>query len=292
MKLIFSKSTPLGLRLFLSLILSVALIICDVNYRPFTVIRYYLDSAISPLYYVFNFPLSAFNELNDLSAKHQALLDENVLLKEQLQMQQSDLVRLDSLKKENDELRTLLGSPLRNDEYKKVAQVLLVDTNPYSYQITLDKGTREGVFIGQPVVDEKGVVGQIFKTAYNTSRAILICDSQHAIPVQVLRNGITMVAVGNGCNNDLLLDFLPNNVDIQVGDVLVTSGLGGRFPKGYPVATVSSVKVDMHDSTPVISATPTADLKRLRYLLLLWNEHNKSQAVTPIETTQEISSNE
>ena len=292
MKLIFSKSTPLGLRLFLSLILSVALIICDVNYRPFTVIRYYLDSAISPLYYVSNFPLSAFNELNDLSAKHQALLDENVLLKEQLQMQQSDLVRLDSLKKENDELRTLLGSPLRNDEYKKVAQVLLVDTNPYSYQITLDKGTREGVFIGQPVVDEKGVVGQIFKTAYNTSRAILICDSQHAIPVQVLRNGITMVAVGNGCNNDLLLDFLPNNVDIQVGDVLVTSGLGGRFPKGYPVATVSSVKVDMHDSTPVISATPTADLKRLRYLLLLWNEHNKSQAVTPIETTQEINSNE
>lgn len=292
MKLIFSKSTPLGLRLFLSLILSVALIICDVNYRPFTVIRYYLDSAISPLYYVSNFPLSAFNELNDLSAKHQALLDENALLKEQLQMQQSDLVRLDSLKKENDELRTLLGSPLRNDEYKKVAQVLLVDTNPYSYQITLDKGTREGVFIGQPVVDEKGVVGQIFKTAYNTSRAILICDSQHAIPVQVLRNGITMVAVGNGCNNDLLLDFLPNNVDIQVGDVLVTSGLGGRFPKGYPVATVSSVKVDMHDSTPVISATPTADLKRLRYLLLLWNEHNKSQAVTPIETTQEISSNE
>lgn len=292
MKLIFSKSTPLGLRLFLALILSVALIICDVNYRPFTVIRYYLDSAISPLYYVSNFPLSAFNELNDLSAKHQALLDENVLLKEQLQMQQSDLVRLDSLKKENDELRTLLGSPLRNDEYKKVAQVLLVDTNPYSYQITLDKGTREGVFVGQPVVDEKGVVGQIFKTAYNTSRAILICDSQHAIPVQVLRNGITMVAVGNGCNNDLLLDFLPNNVDIQVGDVLVTSGLGGRFPKGYPVATVSSVKVDMHDSTPVISATPTADLKRLRYLLLLWNEHNKSQAVTPIETTQEISSNE
>ena len=292
MKLIFSKSTPLGLRLFLALILSVALIICDVNYRPFTVIRYYLDSAISPLYYVSNFPLSAFNELNDLSAKHQALLDENALLKEQLQMQQSDLVRLDSLKKENDELRTLLGSPLRNDEYKKVAQVLLVDTNPYSYQITLDKGTREGVFIGQPVVDEKGVVGQIFKTAYNTSRAILICDSQHAIPVQVLRNGITMVAVGNGCNNDLLLDFLPNNVDIQVGDVLVTSGLGGRFPKGYPVATVSSVKVDMHDSTPVISATPTADLKRLRYLLLLWNEHNKSQAVTPIETTQEISSNE
>lgn len=292
MKLIFSKSTPLGLRLFLALILSVALIICDVNYRPFTVIRYYLDSAISPLYYVSNFPLSAFNELNDLSAKHQTLLDENALLKEQLQMQQSDLVRLDSLKKENDELRTLLGSPLRNDEYKKVAQVLLVDTNPYSYQITLDKGTREGVFVGQPVVDEKGVVGQIFKTAYNTSRAILICDSQHAIPVQVLRNGITMVAVGNGCNNDLLLDFLPNNVDIQVGDVLVTSGLGGRFPKGYPVATVSSVKVDMHDSTPVISATPTADLKRLRYLLLLWNEHNKSQAVTPIETTQEISSNE
>lgn len=285
MKLIFSKSTPLGLRIFLALTFAISLILCDINYQPFTVIRYYLDTAVSPLYFVSNSPLSTFNTLNNLSKTQQELLNENKMLKKQLQMQESDLVRLNALKKENNELRTLLGSPLRHDEYKKVAQVLLADTNPYTYQVTLDKGAREGVFVKQPVVDEKGVVGQIYSTAYNTSRAILICDSQHAIPVQVLRNGLTMVAVGNGCNNDLLLDFLPNNVDIQVGDLLVTSGLGGRFPQGYPVATVSSVKVDAHDSTPIITATPIADLKRLHYLLLLWNENNKPQVIAPAQET-------
>lgn len=281
MKLIFSKSTPLGLRLFLALIFSIILMVCDVNYQPFSVIRYYLDTVISPLHFISNSPSSTFNSLIDLSKTRQELFDENTKLKKQLQIQQSDLVQLNSLKKENNELRILLGSPLRHDELKKVAQVLLADNNPYTYQVTLNKGTKEGVFVGQPVVDEKGVVGQIYKTAYDTSRAILVCDSQHAIPVEVLRNGLSAVAVGNGCNNDLLLDFLPNNVDIKVGDELVTSGLDGHFPSGYPVATVSSVKVDIHDSTPIISATPTADLKRLRYLLLLWNETNKPIASEP-----------
>ena len=152
------------------------------------------------------------------------------------------------------------------------AQVLLADTDPYVYQVVINKGKNDGVYVGQPVVDEKGIVGQIYQTAQATSRAILVCDYQHAIPVQVLRNDISMVAVGNGCSNDLTLDFLPNNVDIKVGDVLVTSGLDGRFPEGYPVAVVSSVKLDISDSTPIISATPTADLKRLRYLLLLWGD--------------------
>lgn len=288
MKQLFTKGTPLALQLFIVLVLAVALIVSDVNYRAFAVVRYYLDTIISPLYYISNSPRATFDSLTDMSKTRQALLDENTQLKNELQSQQSELLQLAYLKKENNKLRELLGSPLQHDEYKKVAQVLLADTDPYVYQIVLNKGEKEGVFVGQPVVDEKGIIGQIYKTAYNTSRAILICDYQHAIPVQVLRNDMTMVAVGNGCNNDLLLDFLPNNVDIQVGDVLVTSGLDERFPEGYPVAVVSSVKLDIHDSTPVISATPTADLKRLRYLLLLWNESNKSN----VPVAQEVLTNE
>ncbi|GAA5113201.1 rod shape-determining protein MreC [Orbus sasakiae] len=288
MKQLFTKGTPLALQLFIALVLAVVLMVSDVNYRAFAVARYYLDTIVSPLYYISNSPRATFDSLSDMSKTRQALLDENAQLKTDLQNQQSELLQLAYLKKENNKLRELLGSPLQHDEYKKVAQVLLADTDPYVYQIVLNKGEKEGVFVGQPVVDEKGIVGQIYKTAYNTSRAILICDYQHAIPVQVLRNDMSMVAVGNGCNNDLLLDFLPNNVDIQVGDVLVTSGLDERFPEGYPVAVVSSVKLDIHDSTPVISATPTADLKRLRYLLLLWNESNKPN----VTTTQEAPSNE
>ncbi|MCO6553694.1 MAG: rod shape-determining protein MreC [Gilliamella sp.] len=270
MKLLFSKRSPLSVQLFTSLALALVLIVLDINYRPFKEIRYYLDTLISPLYYVSNAPKSSFDSLYEMSKTRETLINENANLHADLLQQKNDLLLLEHLKHENDRLRELLGSPLRHDEQKMAAQVLLIDTDPYIYQFVVNKGKQDGVYVGQPVVDEKGIVGQIYETAQSTSRAILLCDYQHAIPVQVLRNDIGMVAVGNGCSNDLTLEFMPNNVDIKVGDILVTSGLDGRFPEGYPVAVVSSVKLDITDSTPIISATPTADLKRLRYLLLLW----------------------
>lgn len=272
MKLLFSKRSPLSVQLFISLALALTLIVLDINYRPFKEVRYYLDTLISPLYHVSNAPKSSFDSLYEMSKTQETLIKENAELQETLMQQKSNLLLLEHLKHENDRLRGLLGSPLRHDEHKMAAQVLLSDTDPYVYQVVINKGKNDGVYVGQPVVDEKGIVGQIYQTAQSTSRAILVCDYQHAIPVQVLRNDISMVAVGNGCSNDLTLDFLPNNVDVKVGDVLVTSGLDGRFPEGYPVAVVSSVKLDISDSTPIISATPTADLKRLRYLLLLWGD--------------------
>ncbi|MWP48610.1 MULTISPECIES: rod shape-determining protein MreC [unclassified Gilliamella] len=270
MKLLFSKRSPLSVQLFTSLALALTLIVLDIHYRPFKEIRYYLDTIISPLYQISNFPRSSFDSLYEMSKTRETLISENTTLHAELLQQKNDLLLLEHLKHENGRLRQLLGSPLRHDEHKMAAQVLLADTDPYVYQFVLNKGKQDGVYVGQPVVDEKGIVGQIYETAQSTSRAILVCDYQHAIPVQVLRNDISMVAVGNGCSNDLTLEFLSNNVDIKVGDVLVTSGLDGRFPEGYPVAVVSSVKLDITDSTPIISATPTADLKRLRYLLLLW----------------------
>ena len=272
MKLIFSKRSPLSVQLFISLALALTLIVLDINYRPFKEIRYYLDTIISPLYYVSNVPKSSFDSLYEMTKSQEALIKENTKLQEKLMQQKNDLLLLEYLKHENSRLRGLLDSPLRHDEHKMAAQVLLADTDPYVYQVVINKGKNDGVYVGQPVVDEKGIVGQIYQTAQATSRAILVCDYQHAIPVQVLRNDISMVAVGNGCSNDLTLDCLTNNVDIKVGDILVTSGLDGRFPEGYPVAVVSSVKLDISDSTPIISATPTADLKRLRYLLLLWGD--------------------
>ncbi|OCG63581.1 rod shape-determining protein MreC [Gilliamella sp. GillExp13] len=270
MKLLFSKRSPLSVQLFTSLALALVLIVLDINYHPFKEIRYYLDTLISPLYYVSNAPKSSFDSLYEMSKTRETLINENANLHADLLQHKNDLLLLEHLKHENDRLRELLGSPLRHDEQKMAAQVLLIDTDPYVYQFVVNKGKQDGVYVGQPVVDEKGIVGQIYETAQSTSRAILLCDYQHAIPVQVLRNDIGMVAVGNGCSNDLTLEFMPNNVDIKVGDILVTSGLDGRFPEGYPVAVVSSVKLDITDSTPIISATPTADLKRLRYLLLLW----------------------
>ena len=125
-------------------------------------------------------------------------------------------------------------------------------------------------------------MGHVVAVAKLTSRVLLICDATHALPIQVLRNDIRVIAAGNGCTDDLQLEHLPANTDIRVGDVLVTSGLGGRFPEGYPVAVVSSVKLDTQRAYTVIQARPTAGLQRLRYLLLLWGaDRNGANPMTP-----------
>lgn len=163
-----------------------------------------------------------------------------------------------------------------------VTQVISTVNDPYSDQVVIDKGSVNGVYEGQPVISDKGVVGQVVAVAKLTSRVLLICDATHALPIQVLRNDIRVIAAGNGCTDDLQLEHLPANTDIRVGDVLVTSGLGGRFPEGYPVAVVSSVKLDTQRAYTVIQARPTAGLQRLRYLLLLWGaDRNGANPMTP-----------
>ena len=209
---------------------------------------------------------------------------ENRALRQELLLKNSELLMLGQYKQKNARLRELLGSPLRQDEQKMVTQVISTVNDPYSDQVVIDKGSVNGVYEGQPVISDKGVVGQVVAVAKLTSRVLLICDATHALPIQVLRNDIRVIAAGNGCTDDLQLEHLPANTDIRVGDVLVTSGLGGRFPEGYPVAVVSSVKLDTQRAYTVIQARPTAGLQRLRYLLLLWGaDRNGANPMTPEE---------
>lgn len=142
--------------------------------------------------------------------------------------------------------------------------------DPYSDQVVIDKGSVNGVYEGQPVISDKGVVGQVVAVAKLTSRVLLICDATHALPIQVLRNDIRVIAAGNGCTDDLQLEHLPANTDIRVGDVLVTSGPVGVSRKAIRLGWCSSVKLDTQRAYTVIQARPTAGLQRLRYLLLLW----------------------
>lgn len=165
-----------------------------------------------------------------------------------------------------------------------VTQVISGANTPYRDQVVIDKGTHDGVYEGQPVISDKGVVGQIVGVSQFNSRVLLICDTTHALPVQVLRNDVRVIAVGTGCSDDLQLEPLPENTDIRPGDVLVTSGLGGRFPEGYPVGVVSSVKHDTQRAYTIINAKPTAELQRLRYLLLLWgSDSDPAQPLPPSE---------
>ncbi|CAI1079551.1 rod shape-determining protein MreC [Serratia proteamaculans] len=284
MKPIFSRGPSLQLRLFLAVIVAIGLIVADSRLGTFVKIRNYMDTAVSPFYFLANGPRKVLDSVSETLATRQQLELENRALRQELLLKNSDVLLLGQFKQENARLRELLGSPLRQDEHKMVTQVISTGSDPYSDQVVIDKGSDNGVYEGQPVISDKGVVGQVVAVAKVTSRVLLICDASHALPIQVLRNDIRVIAAGSGCTDDLQLEHLPNNTDIRVGDVLVTSGLGGRFPEGYPVAVVSSVKVDNQRAYTVIQARPTAGLQRLRYLLLLWGaDRNGDMPLPPDE---------
>ncbi|ATA20350.1 MAG: rod shape-determining protein MreC [Gibbsiella quercinecans] len=284
MKPIFSRGPSLQLRLFLAVIAAIGLIVADSRLGTFAKVRTYMDTAVSPFYFLANGPRKVLDGVSETLATRQQLELENRALRQELLLKNSDLLLLGQFKQENARLRELLGSPLRQDEHKMVTQVISTGSDPYSDQVVIDKGADNGVYEGQPVISDKGVVGQVVAVAKMTSRVLLICDASHLLPIQVLRNDIRVIAAGNGCADDLQLEHLPGNIDIREGDVLVTSGLGGRFPEGYPVGVVSSVKVDNQRAYTVIQARPTAGLQRLRYLLLLWGaDRNGDMPMSPSE---------
>ncbi|MBI6529450.1 rod shape-determining protein MreC [Proteus vulgaris] len=276
MKPIFSRGPSLQLRLIIAVVIAISLLIADNRIGAFSKVRQYLDTAVSPFYFLANGPRRFLDQISETFATRERLQFENQALRKELLVRSGESQLLEQFKQENARLRELLGSPLRQNEQMTVTQVLSGNSTPYRDQVVIDKGTNDGVYEGQPVISDKGVVGQVIAVSELTSRVLLICDTSHALPVQVLRNDIRVIASGAGCADDLVLEALPANIDIRVGDVLVTSGLGGRFPEGYPVGVVASVKVDNQRAYSVINVRPSAELQRLRYLLLLWNASDKT----------------
>lgn len=278
----FSRGPSLQLRLILAVIAAVAIIIADSRMGSFREIRSYLDTSVSPFYFLADGPRRLLDGAAETMASRQTLEQQNAALRRELMLKNSQLLLLGQYQQENIRLRELLGSPLRPGERKMITQVISAGSDPYSDQVIIDRGSDSGVYEGQPVISDKGVVGQVVSVGKFSSRVMLICDASHALPVQVLRNDVRAIASGTGCTDTLQLENTGGSQDIRVGDMLVSSGLGGRFPEGYPVAVVSSVKVDTRRAATIIQARPTAALQRLRYLLLLWNSNNTGgNAITP-----------
>jgi len=238
----------------------------------FESLRGYLQSMISPLQYIANTPKVAMTWISTNVTTRQQLMNENRYFRLNELVFHEQAMQLDILKQENERLRTLLASPLRSELKKMVAEILSVDSDPYSHQLVINRGARDGVYEGQPVLDALGIVGQILHVGQTTSRIILITDTSHAVPVRVKRNGLRLLASGSGQIDRLNLNFVPQSADVQVGDVLVTSGLGGKYPEGYPVATISYISNDESREFLRVYSTPIAQIDRLRYLLLLSDE--------------------
>jgi len=240
-------------------------------------LRAALSVAIHPLRVMVDMPFAVSNWASENLASRARLIQDNEQLRQQIQELQFRLQRLQALQVENTRLREMMGSTAPVAERILVSEILSVDLDPYRHRLVLNKGARDGAHDGQAILDARGVVGQITIAEPLSSQAIMITDPSHATPVQINRNGIRTVALGSGDTAELVLPFLPNSTDIEVGDLLVTSGLGGHFPPGYPVGTVSAVVRDPAQNFARVTAQPSAMLDRGGQVLLVWFGPPQSQ---------------
>lgn len=235
-------------------------------------VRGYLSTLASPLYYLINLPASAVRTVNENLQSRTELKQNNEALHKENTVLRGKLTRYEDLEQENARLRRYLGSLPRDKQKVMIADVLEVELDPFSRKLLIDKGSHHGVNPGLPLLDTQGVLGQVLHVNAISSSVMLITDPNHVLPVQVVRNGLRSFAVGMGANNRLSLLYLPNTAEIRVGDELVTSGLGGKFPPGYPVGKVISVQPMPDEPYTRVEVTPHALLDRNREILLVWTK--------------------
>ena len=235
MKPIFLRGPSFLLRLSIVVVFSVILFLADSQLNFFASSRLYLNSLVSPIQYVADAPQKLSRAISENIMTRDALKDRNQQLEKDNLYLKADRLLLTELQHENKQLRELLNSQ-RNFSYKRmIAEVMSLRSDPFTHQLLINKGAANGVYLGQPVINDQGVVGQISQVGSTTSRVLLIVDSSHGIPVRVQRNDIAANVHGSGAWNLLNVPFVQSNADLKEGDLLVTSGLGGRFPAGYPV---------------------------------------------------------
>lgn len=257
------------LRLLAYLALAIALIVLDHRGGWLAQIRSRSEVAVQPLWWLAGLPGRVSDTMRDNASSRTQLSDENRVLRNALLISGARLARLQASAAENARLRGLLGVAQRGALNVQLAPILNIDLDPTRQRLILDAGSRDGVQVGQSVIDAGGLLGQIIQVEANTATVLLITDPDHAVPVVVARTGVRLVAYGKGRSDRLELANIPLSSDIKPGDSVVTSGLGGRFPAGFPVGTIMSLHPDDSRSFLVGDLKPAAQLDRGRDVLLL-----------------------
>jgi len=281
---IIGRGPPLGARLFFLSVLSIVVMVADHRNLYMDSARQWMGLLTQPFYAVVQAPAQAWNWLTGSFADRDTLQRDNKKLNEELRVARVKLLRFDSLVEENTRLRAIREASQGIGQRTLIAEIVKVDVDPLRHRVRINKGSLDGVFKDQPVLDAFGIVGQVTRVDRYGAEVILISDAAHAIPVQINRNGIRSIAVGVGDVRKLSLPYLTVESDNKVGDLLVSSGLDGIFPAGYPVATITSVKRDPAETFAVVEAKPLAQLDRIREVLLLW--HDQPAAIQPAAATE------
>ncbi len=273
-----ARIPALGARAFALLLLSLLLMFLDHRDNHLDAVRNAISAAVYPMRIIVAAPVNFWAWASDLSKSKKELQTENSRLRAEILLTAARLQRLTSLEAENNRLRDFLEARRRVQDEVRVVTIMAVDANPFKHNIVLDLGSSQGVYAGQAIINADGIIGVVMEAGPLTSDAILISDPGHALLVEVNRNGLRTLAYGTGEFGRLDLPGLPNNADIRTGDLLVTSGLGGTFPSGYPVAVVDTVTRIPQDAFAEVTATPTAALDQMREVMLIWSAQHDEQA--------------
>ena len=272
-KPLFSRGPGLALNFFFLACVSIALMVMDGAGTRIAAARAWAAWALQPLAQIAAAPQSLALLGDSLQTRDQ-LEAENRQLKQRQTELDGRLLKLESLEAENERIRALLSSAASLPDRVLISEVMQTSQDPYRHQIVLNRGEQDGVYKGQALVDANGVMGQVIQVNPTTCVALLITDPDHGIPVEVNRTGLQTIALGRGDGQGLSLPYLPGNADVKVGDLLVSSGLGGRFPAGYPVGHIFELRHPAGENFMEALAYPTAKLNQGRQALLVWSEHN------------------
>jgi len=278
------RTTGLLLRCVLYSLLALALMIVDKRYDHLGSIRRLLSIVAYPVQLAVASPFEGWHWFRESVSTRDALRADKIRLEADLRLAQFRLQRYEAVEAESQRLRVLRDSTVGVTDRFVIGDLMDVDLDAFRERVLVDKGARDGVFVGQAVLDAGGVFGQVSRVGELTSEVILISDAAHAIPVQVNRNGLRTIAVGTGDVGRLKLPYLPTSADVVAGDLLVTSGLGGGFPAGYPVGTIAEVKRDPAQSLADVDVKPAAALDRSRELMFVWLKPQPTASADAVST--------
>jgi len=257
--------------------LSLAMMLIDHRTQQFEKIRNILQTVVYPVMFISTIPREMIRGVTGSMEMSSSLQTDNDSLRQENLLLHSRLEKLHSLEADNRRLKRLLGQSDQIAEHVLLAELVEVSLEPYTQKISLNKGSSDNVYVGQPVINGDGVIGQVVHTSQFQSTVTLLTDPSSAVPVMVMRNGLRGVLFGTGVRNKLAMPYLTADADIRIGDLLISSGMGGRFPTGYPVATVTEVRQEPSDEFLTINTLPVTQMDHGREVLLIWPETTKNR---------------
>ena len=272
-KTLFIKGVALEYRALCFILLSLCLMVADNRFGYLGSLRYVLGYATSPVYWVADIPARVSFLIDDVFVSRTDLLEQNQALREELLMARRELQLLESLASENSRLLELNTATANLDRDVMPAEIINIAPDPFSKRVLVNRGANAGVFVGQPLLDANGLMGQVVEVLPFTSWVLLITDPNHVTPVEVNRNGERALARGSRLNAaELELEFVTQTQDMKAGDRLVSSGMGQIYPKNYPVAEIISVYADPGLDFATVRARPLAQMARTRHVILVFPE--------------------